>query len=51
MLKIISAINDFERENMFEKQREGIAIANAEGRYKGRKKYLSQTLKCIINDI
>ncbi|MDM5257055.1 recombinase family protein [Bacillus toyonensis] len=37
MLKMISAINDFERENMLERQREGIAIAKAEGKYKGRK--------------
>ncbi|MGE7665822.1 recombinase family protein [Ureibacillus composti] len=36
MLKMISAINDFERENMLERQREGIAIAKAEGKYKGR---------------
>ena len=38
MLKMISAINDFERENMLERQREGIAIAKAEGKYKGRNK-------------
>ncbi len=37
MLKMISAINDFERENMLERQREGITIAKAEGKYKGRK--------------
>ena len=37
MLKMISAINDFEGENMLYRQREGIAIAKAEGRYKGRK--------------
>ena len=37
MLKMISAINDFERENMLERQREGIAIAKAQGKYKGRK--------------
>ncbi|WP_416043003.1 hypothetical protein [Bacillus halotolerans] len=34
---MISAINDFERENMLERQREGIALAKAEGKYKGRK--------------
>lgn len=38
MLKMISAINDFERENMLERQREGIAIAKAEGKYKGGKR-------------
>ena len=40
MLKMISAINDFERENMLERQREGIAIAKAEGKYKGRKEVI-----------
>lgn len=38
MLTMIGAINTFERENMLERQREGIAIAKANGKYKGRKK-------------
>jgi DNA invertase Pin-like site-specific DNA recombinase len=37
MLTMIGAINEFERANMLERQREGIAIAKAEGKYKGRK--------------
>jgi DNA invertase Pin-like site-specific DNA recombinase len=37
MLTVISAINQFERENMLERQREGIAIAKAKGKYKGKK--------------
>lgn len=37
MLTMIGAINAFERENMLERQREGIAIAVQEGKYKGRK--------------
>lgn len=37
MLTMIGAINEFERSNMLERQREGIAIAKAEGKYKGRK--------------
>ena len=37
MLTIIAAINAFERENLLERQREGVAIAKAEGKYKGRK--------------
>lgn len=37
MLTIIAAINTFERENILERQREGIAIAKLEGKYKGRK--------------
>ena len=38
MLTMISAINEFERANMLERQREGIAIAKQKGKYKGRKK-------------
>lgn len=37
MLTMIGAINTFERENMLERQREGIAIAKSKGKYKGRK--------------
>ncbi|GAB6772743.1 recombinase family protein [Bacillus cereus] len=37
MLTMIGAINAFERENMLERQREGIAIAKEKGVYKGRK--------------
>ncbi|MBZ5753047.1 recombinase family protein [Metabacillus rhizolycopersici] len=37
MLTMLGAINEFERANMLERQREGIAIAKAEGKYKGRK--------------
>jgi DNA invertase Pin-like site-specific DNA recombinase len=36
LLTVIGAIAQFERENMLERQREGIAKAKAEGRYKGR---------------
>lgn len=37
MLTMIGAIAEFERENMLERQKEGIAIAKIEGKYKGRK--------------
>ncbi len=37
MLTMIGAINEFERTNMLERQREGIAIAKSLGKYKGRK--------------
>ena len=37
MLTMIGAINEFERQNLLERQREGIAIAKREGKYKGRK--------------
>ena len=37
MLTMIGAINEFERCNLLERQREGIAIAKAQGKFKGRK--------------
>jgi DNA invertase Pin-like site-specific DNA recombinase len=37
MLNMFAAMAQFEREIMLERQREGIAKAKAEGRYKGRK--------------
>lgn len=41
MLTMIGAIAEFERENLLERQKEGIAIAKREGKYKGRK-----SIKC-----
>lgn len=37
MLTLLGAIAEFEREIMLERQQEGIVIAKAEGKYKGRK--------------
>ena len=37
MIGMIGIINQFERENLLERQAEGIAIAKAKGVYKGRK--------------
>lgn len=37
MLTMIGAINEFERTNLLERQREGIAISKQKGIYKGRK--------------
>ncbi|WP_138206378.1 recombinase family protein [Haloimpatiens lingqiaonensis] len=37
MLTMIGAIAEFERANLLERQREGIAIAKAKGKFKGRK--------------
>ena len=37
MLNVLGSVAQFEREMMLERQREGIAKAKAEGRYKGRK--------------
>jgi DNA invertase Pin-like site-specific DNA recombinase len=36
MLNVIGSVAQFEREVMLERQREGIAKAKAEGKYKGR---------------
>ena len=36
MITMIGAINEFERQNLLERQREGIAIAKEQGKYKGR---------------
>ena len=38
MLTMIGAIAEFERQNILERQRDGIAIAKQKGLYKGRKK-------------
>lgn len=37
MLTVIGAIAEFERQNILERQREGVAIAKREGKYKGAK--------------
>ena len=37
LVTMIGAINEFERANMLERQKEGIAIAVEKGKYKGRK--------------
>ena len=57
MLTMIGAINEFERMNLLERQREGIAIAKKDGKYKGGKqkqipdfeKYYSQYVTRKIN--
>ena len=37
MLTMIAAINEFERNNLLERQKEGIALAKQKGKFKGRK--------------
>ena len=37
MLQVLGAVGEFERALMLERQREGIAKAKAEGKYRGRK--------------
>ncbi len=45
MLTMIAAINEFERTNLLERQREGIAEAKKRGVYKGRKEIRISDLK------
>lgn len=44
MFTMLSAFSQFERELMLERQREGIAIAKAQGKYKGREKKIDDTV-------
>lgn len=37
LITMIGAINEFERSNLLERQKEGIAIAKEQGKFKGRK--------------
>lgn len=41
LLSMLGAVAEFERDMILERQREGIALAKAEGKYKGRKKALT----------
>ena len=43
LLSMLGAVAEFERSMILERQRAGIAIAKAAGKYKGRKASLSQT--------
>lgn len=45
MLTMFSAMAQFEREMMLERQREGISKAKAEGKYKGRKPVPAKTIE------
>ena len=42
MLTMLGAISTFERDLMLERQREGIALARAKGKYKGKKSRFSE---------
>ena len=50
MLTFLAGIAEFERENLFERQREGIAIAKRNGVYKGRKPFMSEQFDELYND-
>lgn len=53
MVNIIAALNQFERENLLERQREGIACAKQKGVYRGRKpkEFDVNVLKEVLADI
>lgn len=50
MLGLIALINEFERSNLLERQREGIAIAKQQGKYTGHKpnQYNEEQLKMVL---
>lgn len=51
IVTVIAAINEFERTNLLERQREGIAIAKRQGKYKGRKPtFLTYIIQCLSQD-
>jgi DNA invertase Pin-like site-specific DNA recombinase len=50
LLSMLGAVAEFERSMILERQREGIAIAKAAGKYKGRKASLSQTQARELRD-
>ena len=49
MLTMIAAINEFERTNLLERQREGIAIAKRNGVYSGRKPFTSDKFEGLYS--
>ena len=50
LLSMLGAVAEFERSMILERQREGIAIAKAAGKYKGRKAALSQAQARELSD-
>lgn len=51
MLAVFGALAELERDNILERQAEGIAIAKAEGRMKGRPKKASDVFGGIYHDV
>ena len=50
MLTVIGAIAEFERQNILERQREGVAIAKREGKYKGAKPKELENLDMVYEE-
>jgi len=51
MVNLLGSIAQFEREIMLERQREGIAKAKADGKYKGRKPIDTEIREAVLADI
>lgn len=51
MLAVFGALAELERENILERQAEGIAIAKAEGRMKGRPKKAVDTFYSVYLNV
>lgn len=49
MLNVLASVAQFERELMLERQREGIAKAKADGKYKGRPKKLHKLVGKVLD--
>ena len=50
MLTVFAALAEFERENILERQAEGIAVAKAEGRMNGRPKKAVDTFESVYTE-
>ncbi len=48
LLSMLGVVAEFERSMILERQREGIALAKAAGKYKGRKAALSDALRARL---
>ena len=50
MLTIFGAVAELEREYILQRQREGIAIAKEQGKYKGRKPIMPPNFEMVVRD-
>ncbi len=49
MLTIFGAVAELEREYILQRQREGIAIAKEQGKYKGRKPIMPPNFEAVVH--
>ena len=50
LLSMLGAVAEFERSLILERQREGIALAKAAGKYKGRRSLMTQEARQQMRD-